>query len=77
MPLRETFTLVAIGVVVGSALGLAATTAARGLLFGFEPSDPATFAGAAAVLAVIGLVAGYLPARRASRTEPNSVLRES
>ncbi len=77
MVLRETFALVALGVVVGMALGLAATTAARGLLFGLKPTDPATFAGAAAILAATGLLAGYLPARRASKTEPTATLRES
>ncbi len=77
MVLRETLALVGIGVIVGTALGVAATTTARGLLFGLDPFDPATFIGAAVVLAAVGLLAGYVPARRASRTEPNSVLRQS
>jgi ABC-type antimicrobial peptide transport system permease subunit len=45
-------------------------------VFGVPPRDPATLAGAAIVLAAIGALAGWLPARRASRIDPAHVLRE-
>ena len=46
------------------------------MLNSFEPRDPMTIGGSAAVLAAIGLLAGWLPARRASRIDPAQVLRE-
>jgi len=49
---------------------------AGSLLFGLEPRDPVTLAAAAAVLAGVGALAGWLPARRASRIDPARVLRE-
>jgi putative ABC transport system permease protein len=64
---------------VGAAAGLAgAFVAARGLrslLFEVSASDPATYAGVAAVLVAVAALAAYLPARRAARTEPNLALR--
>jgi ABC-type lipoprotein release transport system permease subunit len=46
------------------------------LLFGLRPSDPATLLSATALLVAIGLVASYLPARRASRLDPVTTLRQ-
>jgi putative ABC transport system permease protein len=46
------------------------------MLFGVEARDPATFVGAAAMLVGIATVAGWIPARRASRIDPARVLRE-
>ena len=46
------------------------------LLFQLEPRDPVTFAGAAAVLVAVGVVAAWLPAHRAARLDPVTVLRE-
>jgi putative ABC transport system permease protein len=76
MVLREAGVLIAVGLVVGTALGLGASNLARSLLFGLQPWDPATVAAALAVLATIGLAASYLPARRASRLDPVRVLRD-
>jgi len=76
--LRRVVLLVGLGVVAGSALALwvAKFVAATGLLFGLQPRDPATLLTAALVLSAIGAMAGYLPARRASRIDPARVLRE-
>jgi len=74
--LRDAALLVAIGLGVGTALGLGLTRFARTLLFGLQPTDPITVGAALALLAAIGLVASYLPARRASRTDPMQVLRQ-
>jgi putative ABC transport system permease protein len=74
--LRRVVMLVAIGVIVGAAVSLWAAHLVTTLLFGLQPRDPATLAAAIAVLAVIGALAGWLPARRASRIDPARVLRE-
>ena len=46
------------------------------MLYQLEPRDPATMAGAAVALTIVGLLAGWLPARRAARIDPARVLRE-
>jgi putative ABC transport system permease protein len=76
MVIVEAGWLVGIGLVIGTALGLGAANAARSMLFGLRPTDPATLVGAAALLAGIGFLASYVPARRASRVEPMNVLRQ-
>jgi len=48
----------------------------KNLLFGVEASDPATYMGVAALLAMIALMASWLPARRAAGLDPIVVLRE-
>jgi putative ABC transport system permease protein len=65
--------LASIGVGLAVSLGLARLLA--GQLYGVSPSDPPTFAGIAALLAVTALVASYLPARRATRVDPITALR--
>jgi predicted permease len=74
--MRETAALTAVGIVFGLAVGYAVTGLIRSMLFGLEPHDPATFAGAAVVLAAVSAAAGYLPARRASRVDPMVALRQ-
>jgi putative ABC transport system permease protein len=74
--LQRATALVTIGVVLGTGLSIWAARFAAPLVFGVQPRDPATLAGAAAVLGAIGLLAGWLPARRASRIDPAKVLRE-
>jgi putative ABC transport system permease protein len=76
MILREAATLVGIGLVVGVGASLAAAQAAKALLFGLTPNDPATLVMAALGLGAVALVASYVPARRASRLEPTIALRE-
>jgi ABC-type antimicrobial peptide transport system permease subunit len=72
---RRVAFLIGSGVVAG---GLAALWSARSLdalLFGVGSRDPGAFAAAAVALAAVGALAGALPARRASRTDPATVLR--
>jgi putative ABC transport system permease protein len=68
--------LVGLGVLLGAAISLWASKFVASLLYGLEPRDPATLLGAAITLAVVGGVAGWLPAYRASRIDPAEVLRE-
>jgi ABC-type antimicrobial peptide transport system permease subunit len=68
--------LVGAGVLVGAAISLAASTLIGSLLYGVEPRDPLTLGGAALTLAVVGGLAAWLPAHRASRVDPAEVLRE-
>ena len=72
---RETLLLVGIGAALGTLASLAATTYIAGQLFDVTPRDPVAIGVALAVLAVVTLVAGYVPARQASRINPVSALR--
>jgi putative ABC transport system permease protein len=67
--------LTALGLVLGLAGALAVTRAAAKLLFGVSPTDPATFASIAAILAVVAFLACYIPARRAMKVDPIVALR--
>jgi predicted permease len=73
--LRETLGLVLAGIALGIPLALALSRYAKSLLFGIAPADPVVMAASAAVLIVIAAVAGFLPARRASRIDPMVALR--
>jgi predicted permease len=75
MIMREAALLLAIGLVVGIALALAAAKTAGALLYGLQPSDPATYLLAVTLLAAVAAAASYLPARRASRVDPMIALR--
>jgi predicted permease len=68
--------LVAIGITLGMAASVWASKFVATLLYGFDPSDPLPFAGAALILMVVAGAAGWLPARRASRINPTILLRE-
>lgn len=68
--------LVAFGVAAGIAGALALSGLLKGLLFGVGPRDIATYIAVPGLLAVVALLASYLPARRAARMEPVSALRE-
>jgi len=74
--LRETLTLVSIGIVAGVIVILPSFTYLQTLLYGLSPRDPATIASAAAALIIMGVLAGLVPAVRASRVDPMSALRD-
>ena len=69
--------LVGLGVILGAGVSLWASTLVASLLYGLEPRDPITLVGAALVLGIVGVLAGWLPAYRASRIDPAEVLTES
>jgi predicted permease len=72
---RQGMTLTLAGLGLGIAGALGATRLMRGLLYQTQPLDPVTFASVPGILAVVALVACYLPARRAARVEPMAALR--
>jgi putative ABC transport system permease protein len=67
--------LAALGGVVGLAAALALTRFLRRMLYGIQPTDPASFALVTFILAAIALAACWIPARRAARVDPMSALR--
>lgn len=68
---------VVIGVAVGAVASLWASTLVGSLLYGLEPRDPATLLGSIIVLSAVAVLAAWLPAHRATITDPAAVLRES
>jgi predicted permease len=73
--LRHGLRLMVIGIALGVAVALVLTRVMATLLFGVGPMDPVTYAAVSVVLAAVGLLATYLPARRASRVDPVVALR--
>lgn len=72
---RQGGTLVAAGGVVGLLAAAATTRVVESVLFGVTATDGLTYAGVAAVVLAAGLLACWLPARRATRIDPMEVLR--
>jgi len=72
---RRVTLLIGSGVAAGIIAGIWGTRSLETLLYGIDARDPRAFLVAAAALAAVGALAGALPARRASRTDPASVLR--
>jgi putative ABC transport system permease protein len=73
--LRRALALMAIGVAIGTAGALAVTRVMAGLLYDVRPTDAATFAGSAVLLAAIAVAASLVPAWRATRVDPLIALR--
>jgi predicted permease len=75
MILREALRLSAVGIVIGTAGGLIAGRSVQSILFGIVPADPLVLGGAAAAMLIVVAIATSLPARTASRADPNALLR--
>ena len=76
MILKQGLRLTVIGLVAGLAAAFGLTRLLRAQLFNVTPSDPATLAGVAAFIALVALVACYIPASRATHVDPMVVLRD-
>jgi ABC-type antimicrobial peptide transport system permease subunit len=68
--------LTALGLVIGLLGAFGVTRVIASLLFGVSPTDPMTFGGIFVVLAAVAFAASYMPARRATRVDPVTALRE-
>jgi macrolide transport system ATP-binding/permease protein len=73
--MREGVVLVAAGAVIGLGLGALMSRALQSLLYGVTGADPAAFIGAPLLLLGVGVLAAFIPARRASRVDPATTLR--
>ena len=74
--LREAAALAAAGIVVGALAAVAGGRSLQTLLFGIVPADPAVLGAAAAAMSVVALAATIIPARRASQSDPGSLLKQ-
>jgi predicted permease len=74
--LGHTAALVGTGIIVGLAMALSATQLVESHLYGLAPTDPSTIFAAILVLGALGMLAGYVPARRAARVNPLMALRQ-
>jgi predicted lysophospholipase L1 biosynthesis ABC-type transport system permease subunit len=75
MVIRQGSLLLGIGVVLGVLVASGVTRFLESILFGVQPADLLTYVGMSATMVIIGLLASYLPARRASRVDPIESLR--
>jgi ABC-type antimicrobial peptide transport system permease subunit len=74
--IRQGLGVAVVGLVIGVVGSLAVMRLLSSLLFGVDAQDPLTYAAVVALLGGTALAAAYLPARRALKYEPQSVLRE-
>jgi predicted permease len=75
MVLRQATRLAILGVIIGVAASLALSRLIKSMLYGLQPTDPLSIAGAATLLLAVALLASWIPALRASRVEPMEALR--
>jgi ABC-type antimicrobial peptide transport system permease subunit len=73
--LRDTVALLAIGIGAGVALAIGCGRFVESVVYNVTPADPLSIALAVVVMSAAGLLAGWLPARRATRIEPTVALR--
>jgi predicted permease len=71
----RTLQLTAVGIIVGAIASFVVAQSISAMLYGTQPTDPATFSATLVLLLAVALLAGYLPARRASRIDPMAALR--
>ncbi len=76
MVLREVAILIAVGLAIGLGAAIGTTRFVESFLYGMKPNDPWTLSLAAGALALVAAIAGFLPARRASRLDPMAALRD-
>jgi ABC-type antimicrobial peptide transport system permease subunit len=76
MVLRQGLVFVGVGLAVGIVAALLAGKLVTSFLYGVKPSDLWTYAGVVILLLLVGSLAAFLPARRASMVEPMAALRE-
>ena len=74
--LRQGMMLAGIGLILGLAVVFVLARFLTSMLYGVSPSDPVTFVGISFLLAMVALLACYLPARRAARIDPMIAIRE-
>ena len=74
--MKQALALVAIGIAIGIAGAYGISKALTSLLHGVSPTDPATFAGTLALMAITAALASFIPARRALRLDPIRALRQ-
>jgi len=75
MVIRQRMSLAGLGILIGLAGALALSRLITTLLFGVYSNDPVSFAGIAALLALVAFLAAWLPARRATQVDPLAALR--
>ena len=75
MVMRETMSVVSVGIVLGVAAGVASASLIRGIIWGVKPTDPLSFGLAICLMLLIAGSAAFLPARRAMRVDPVVALR--
>jgi ABC-type antimicrobial peptide transport system permease subunit len=75
MVLRESMMMVVAGVIIALAAAVGASRLVTAILFGLSPTDVWTMTAAIVLMSGVCLIAGYLPARRASRVDPMVALR--
>jgi predicted permease len=73
--LRQVVGITIVGLAIGVPAAIASTQLVRAWLYGIEPSDPLSVAGAAVAMTVVAIMAGFFPARRAARLDPLKALR--
>lgn len=73
--IAKTLLLALIGVAIGAAGSIMISRLVASLLFQTAPTDPVTFVGMVMLMGIVALLAGYLPARRASKIDPMVALR--
>jgi putative ABC transport system permease protein len=73
--LREGVVVATVGLAIGTAGALAHSRLLSSLLFGVRPNDPLTFLVVAVTLALVALLASFIPARRAARLDPLVAIR--